>query len=190
MNWLEHPAVDQTREQRWWSIGAVTGGALLFLGVGAIYRNWLHTASFLPPALIGSGRVIDVLDVGRADQEASHHVEIAEALRVPRVYMDTFGYRIQDECGIVRKNGVMVYNLAPAPRGGKLVLRTDSFYKGDLLTTVNGRSMPAIHLEPRQTMFAYVEVPLPSDLGDGPLHVQQATSAADVGIFTIWLVEP
>jgi hypothetical protein len=30
---------------------------------------------------------------------------------------------------------------------------------------------------------------LPSDLGSEPLHVEQETSATDIGLFTVWLLE-
>jgi hypothetical protein len=32
-------------------------------------------------------------------------------------------------------------------------------------------------------------VPLPADLGDGPLHVRQETTASDIALFAAWLVD-
>jgi hypothetical protein len=116
-------------------------------------------------------------------------MDIGEALRVPRHYLDLHGYRINDECGILRKGRTMRYTLAPLAHPGRLIVRTDSFYKGELLTKINGRSMPAAGLDPRQTIFTYLEIPLPGDLGDAPLHIEQETNATDVGLFTVWLVE-
>jgi len=189
LRWIERPPVVQTPyQQRLTVAGAILVTVSLLLA-GIVVRDKLHTATFLPPELLGPDHVADVLDLGATDQEAAHGLAIAEALRVPRQMMDTYGYRVKDECGIVRKDGVLRYDLAAAPRGGRIVVRTDSFYKGDLLTTVNGRSLPAIHLEPRQTLLAYLEIPVPPDI-EGPLHVQQATTASDVGVFTVWLVTP
>jgi hypothetical protein len=188
--WLERPAIAQTPRERLRTVGAaslVAGGLLL---TSMILRNGHHDASFLPPGVQRGEPVADLLDLGPPETEVAHHLEIAEALRVDRDMMDTSGYLVKDACGIVRKDGVLRYDLAPAPRGGRLVIRTDSFYRGELLSSVNGRSLPAMHLEPRRTMFAYLEIPLPSDLGDEPLHIQQTTTASDVGVFTIWLLEP
>ncbi len=189
LSWLERPAFDLTKEQAIRAAGGLAVAGIACLLIGIIVRDRLHPATFLPPEIAAKTRVADVLDVGDSGQEASHQFAIAEALRVPRQMMDTYGYRVKDGCGILRKDGVLRYDLAPAPQGGHLVVRTDSFYKGELLTTVNGRSLPAVHLEPRQTLFAYLDVPLPADL-EGPLHVQQAVTASDIGVFTIWLVTP
>ena len=110
-------------------------------------------------------------------------------MRVPRSYMDTFGYRVADECGILRKAHTLHYDFAAPSGGGRLVVRSDSFYKGQILTTVNGRTLAPVDLDPLQTMFGYFEIPFPADVGPGPLHVEQKTNAQDVGIFTVWLVE-
>lgn len=188
--WIERPPFPQTFRQR---LGTVVGASLVaaaLLLVGAVPRNKLHEPSFLPEEVLQAGRVLDVLDVGRADLEASHHLVIAEALRVPRHRMDSYGYRVDDDCGILRRGGVLRYDLAPAPQGGRIVIRTDSFYRGELQTTVNGRSLPAVHLDPYQTLFTYLQIPLPADLGDAPLHVEQVTTANDVGVFTVWLLQP
>jgi hypothetical protein len=188
--WLEHPAIAQTPKQRLNTVGAatlITAGLLL---TSMIQRNQHHEAAFLPPGLQHGDRIADVLDVGPRDTESAHNLEIAETLRVDRDMMDTSGYLVKDSCGIVRKDGVLRYDLAPAPHGGRLLIRTDSFYRGELLSSVNGRSLPAVHLEPRRTLFAYLEIPLPSDLGDEALHIQQTTTAADMGVFTVWLLEP
>jgi hypothetical protein len=189
LRWIERPPVVQTPMQQRLTLGAAIAVTLALLLVGVIVRDKMHTATFLPPELLGHDHVADEVDLGAPVQEAAHGLAIAEALRVPRQMMDTYGYRVKDECGIIRKDGVLRYDLAPAPHGGRIVVRTDSFYKGDLLTTVNGRSLPAVHLEPRQTMLAYLEIPVPPDI-EGPLHVQQATTASDVGVFTVWLVTP
>jgi hypothetical protein len=187
--WLERPALPQTLKQSEQTIGAAAFIAAALLFIGAAVRNWHHDAAFLPPAVLRDSRVVDVLDIGPEGQEASHGLEIAEALRVPRSLMDTSGYLVKDECGILRNGRQVSFNLAPAPHGGRLVVRTDSFYRGELLTKVNGRSLPSAHLEPRQTLFIYLQVPLPSDLGSEPLHVEQETSATDIGLFTVWLLE-
>jgi len=187
--WLERPAVPQTFKQREQTIGAAAFIAAVLLAIGGVVRNRHHDAAFLPPAVLRDSRVVDVLDVGPEGQESSHGLEITEALRVPRSLMDTYGYLVKDECGILRNGRKVTYSLAPAPHGGRLVIRTDSFYKGELLTKVNGLPAAAVHLEPRQTLFTYLQVPLPPDLGDGPLHVEHETSATDIGIFTVWLLE-
>jgi hypothetical protein len=179
----------QTFKRSEQTIGAAAFIAAALLSIGAVVRNWHHDPVFLPPAVLRDSRVVDVLDVGPEGQEASHGLEIGEALRVPRSLMDTSGYLVKDECGILRNGKQVSYNLAPAPHGGRLVIRTDSFYRGELLTKVNGRSLPSVHLEPRQTLFIYLQVPLPSDLGSEPLHVEQETSATDIGLFTVWLLE-
>ena len=188
--WLERPAIPQTPRERLHTVGAATLIVAALLLTGMVMRNEHHTAAFLPPGLQRSDHVADVLDVGLPDAEAAHKLEIAEALRVDRSMMDTSGYLVKDACGIVRKDGVLRYDLAPAPNGGRLLIRSDTFYRGELLSSVNGRSLPAVHLEPRRTLFAYLEIPLPSDLGDEPLHIQQTTTAADMGVFTVWLLEP
>ncbi len=54
---------------------------------------------------------------------------------------------------------------------------------------MNDRELEPVHLEPHRTLFAYVHVPLPPDLGDAPLRVQQETTANDVGLFSAWLLE-
>ncbi|MDP9037045.1 MAG: hypothetical protein M3O50_19785 [Myxococcota bacterium] len=188
--WIERPPFAQTVRQRMVTVGgaAVVSGALFLFG--AVPRNKLHEAAFLPPEVLGGSHIVDVLDVGAASSEATHHLSIAEELRVPRHRMDTFGYRVDDDCGILRRGGVLRYSLAAAPHGGRIVIRTDSFYRGELLTTVNGRSLPYVRLDPYQTLFTYLQIPLPPDLGDGPLFVDQVTTANDVGVFTAWLVQP
>jgi hypothetical protein len=187
--WFERPAIAQTPKQRKRSIAEVTFAAGALALVSAVPRNKLHEAAFVPPAVLHGSRVADMLDVGAKEQEESHHMDIGEDLRVPRDRIDSYGYRVRDECGILRKGRVLRYDLAPAARGGRLVIRTDSFYRGDLLTTINGTPLPAVHLEPRQTLFIYVQIPLPADLGDGPLHVEQSTTATDIALFTVWLLE-
>jgi hypothetical protein len=189
LRWLERPALPLPPKQQNILIGSAAATVAVLLLIGVAIRDPLHDADFLPPEIVKHDRVADIVDLGSADSEKAHQLEIPEAMRVPRQMMDTYGYRVKDECGIVRKTGALHYDLAPAPKGGRLIVRTDSFYKGDLLTTINGRSLPAIHLEPRQTLMAYLEIPVPADI-DGPLHVQQATTASDVGIFTEWLVTP
>ncbi|MDP9152221.1 MAG: hypothetical protein M3O36_20030, partial [Myxococcota bacterium] len=188
--WIERPPFAQTMRQRLATVGGATIVGVALLLVGAVPRNKLHEATFLPPEVLGGARVADVLDVGAAGNEATHHLSIAEELRVPRHRMDTLGYRVDDDCGILRRGGVLRYDLAPAPHGGRIIIRTDSFYRGELLTTVNGRSLPATRLDPYQTLFTYLQIPLPTDLGDAPLHVDQVTTANDVGVFTVWLVQP
>jgi hypothetical protein len=188
--WLEHPAIPQTPRQRAQTVAGAALVASLLLVTGWIVRDRHKDPAFLPRVVLRDSRVVDTLDVGPHDVEAAHQLEIAEALRVPRSLMDTSGYLVNDECGILRKDGVLRYDLAPAPHGGRLVIRTDSFYRGELLGSVNGRSLPAVHLEPRRTLFAYLEIPLPSDLGDEPLHIQQTTTASDVGVFTVFLLAP
>jgi hypothetical protein len=149
----------------------------------------LHDASYLPPDVLGKDKVLDVLDVGKGDSEQKHAMDIGEPLRVPRKYLDRYGYRIEDECGILRKGRTMKFDLAPLHGAGRLVVRTDSFYKGELLTRINGVAVAPVALDPRQTIFIYLEIPLPPGLGDGPLHVEQETNAQDLGMFTEWLVE-
>jgi hypothetical protein len=189
LNWLERPPIAQTPRDRKRTVTAVAVVALALLGIGAASRDVLHDAAFLPPEVLRGARVVDVLDVGAQASEQSHGMDIGEALRVPRHYLDLHGYRINDECGILRKGRTMRYTLAPLAHPGRLIVRTDSFYKGELLTKINGRSMPAAGLDPRQTIFTYLEIPLPGDLGDAPLHIEQETNATDVGLFTVWLVE-
>jgi hypothetical protein len=189
LNWIERPAIAQTLAQRKRTVTVVGVLAVALLGIGAVQRDILHDAEFLPPEVLRGGHVLDVLDVGAPASEQGHGMDIGETLRVPRHYLDAHGYRIDDGCGILRKGKTMRYTLAPLPHAGRLVVRTDSFYKGELLTKINGRSMPAAALDPRQTIFTYLEIPLPSNLGDGPLHIEQETNATDVGMFTIWLVD-
>ncbi len=189
LNWIERPAVAQTLQQRKRTVTVVGVVALALLGIGALSRDILHDAPFIPPEVLRGGRVLDVLDVGSQPSEQGHAMDIGEALRVPRHYLDADGYRINDDCGILRKGRTLRYTLGPLTHAGRLVVRTDSFYKGELLTKIGGRTMPADTLEPRQTIFTYLEIPLPADLGDGPLKVEQETSATDIGMFTVWLVE-
>jgi len=189
LNWLERPPIAQTLRDRKRTVTAVGVVALALLGIGAASRDVLHDAAFLPPEVLRGARVVDVLDVGAQASEHSHGMDLGETLRVPRRYLDLHGYRINDECGILRKGRTMHYTLAPLTHPGRLIVRTDSFYKGELLTKINGRSMPAAGLDPRQTIFTYLEIPLPGDLGDAPLHIEQETNATDVGLFTVWLVE-
>jgi hypothetical protein len=188
--WYERPAISQTLLQRRRTIAAVSSAVVLLLLGSLVPRNWPHDAAFLPAPILRGSRVVDILDVGPNKAEQSHHFDIGETLRVPRNRIDTFGYRISDECGILRSGRVLHYELAPSPHGGRLVIRTDAFYRGDLLTTVNGRPLPSVPLDPHQTLFAYLEIPLPGDLGDGPLQVEQSTTATDIGIFTVWLLDP
>jgi hypothetical protein len=189
LNWIERPAIAQTLAERKRTVTVLGVVALALLGIGALSRDILHDASFLPPEVQRGGRVLDVLDVGVPASEQGHGMDIGETLRVPRKYLDVNGYRIQDECGILRKGRTMRYTFGPLPHAGRLIVRTDSFYKGELLTKINGRSMPAAVLDPRQTIFTYLEIPLPADLGDGPIKVEQETNATDVGMFTVWLVD-
>ncbi len=188
--WIERPPIPQTVRDRKRTVAFVGVGALALLGIGALQRDILHDAPFLSAEVLKGNRILDILDVGSPDSEKQHEMDIGESLRVSRHYLDRDGYRINDECGILRKGRTMRYTLAPLPRGGRLIVRTDSFYKGELLTKINGRTMPAAPLDPRQTIFTYLEIPLPADLGDGPLHVEQETSATDVGMFTIWALDP
>jgi hypothetical protein len=189
LNWIERPAIAQTLRDRKRTVAVVGVTALALLGIGAAARDVLHDAAFLPPEVLRGERVVDVLDVGAKASEQSHGMDIGEDLRVPRHYLDVHGYRINDECGILRKGKTMRYEMAAPHHATRLVVRTDSFYKGDLLTKINGRSMPVAGLDPRQTIFTYVEIPLPPDLGEGQLHIEQETNANDVGMFTVWLVE-
>jgi hypothetical protein len=187
--WFERPAVPQTVEQRKRTLIVAGLIAIALFLVGAVPRNLVHDASFLPPVVQRGGQVKDVLDVGRSDDEEAHHMDIGETLRVPRQRIDIYGYRISDGCGILRNSHVLRYDMPPAPRGGRLIIRSDAFYKGELLSSVNGRSLAAVTLDPHQTQFVYLQIPLPTDLGDAPLHIEQTTTAKDVGVFTVWLVE-
>ncbi|HLK41554.1 MAG TPA: glycosyltransferase family 87 protein [Polyangiaceae bacterium] len=187
--WIERPAIAQEPRRRERTVGAATLVAAALLLVGTMVRNHHYDAAFLPKQVLRGGHVADVFDVGPGEKEAAHRLVIGETLRQPRSLMDTFGYLVQDECGILRNGKTIAYDLAPAPHGGRLVVRTDSFYRGELTTKVNGQPLPNAHLEPQQTLFQYLQIPLPSDLGDGPLHVEQETTAQDVGVFTVWLVE-
>jgi hypothetical protein len=189
LNWIERPAIAQTLQQRKRTVTLVGVVAVALLGIGALSRDILHDAPFIPPEVLRGGRVLDILDVGSQPSEQGHAMDIGEALRVSRHYLDVDGYRINDECGILRKGRTMRYTFGPLTHAGRLVVRTDSFYKGELLTKINGRTMPAAPLDPRQTIFTYLEIPLPADLGDGSLKVEQETNATDVGMFTVWLVE-
>jgi hypothetical protein len=189
MNWIERPPFPQTLSQRKRTVTVLAVAAFGLLGIGAAWRDVLHAATFLPPEVLHGARVVDVLDVGAPASEQGHGMDIGETLRVPRKYLDVEGYRIDDGCGILRKGRTLRYTLAPMAHAGRLVVRTDSFYKGELLTKINGRSMPRATLDPRQTIFTYLDIPLPSDLGAEPLHIEQETNATDVGIFTVWLVE-
>jgi hypothetical protein len=189
LSWFERPAIPQTVEQRKrWIAGTSIAAALLFLA-GDVPRNLLHDPSFLPDAVLRGGHVADMLDVGRKEDEQKHNMDIGEDFRVSRTRIDIYGYRISDGCGILRSGRTLKYDLPPAPHGGRLIVRSDAFYKGDLLTSVNGRVLPSAALEPHQTQFVYLQVPLPEDLGDAQLHVEQTTSAKDVGVFTVWLVQ-
>jgi hypothetical protein len=189
LNWVEGPALAQTPRERQRWVTALGLAALVFFGIGALSRDILHSATFLPPEVQKGDRIVDVMDVGAPPSETAHAMDIGEALRVPRRYLDYYGYRISDECGILRKGRTLRYRMQAPAHGGRLVVRSDSFYKGQLLTKVNGRAMPAVSMDPRQTIFTYFEIPLPADLGAGPLTVEQETDASDVGIFTVWLVE-
>jgi hypothetical protein len=187
--WIEHSVVPQALLERRRTVTAVGIAALLLLGIGAVQRDVLHSANFLPSDVLAGARVADMLDVGPKESEQAHAMDIGEDLRVPRHYLDTYGYRVSDECGILRKGRTLKYQMQPIHREGRLVIRTDSFYKGDLLTTINGRSLPPVTFDPRQTLFMYLQIPVPGDLGDGPLQVEQTTTATDIGFFTVWLLE-
>jgi hypothetical protein len=186
--WIERPALPQTLSERRRTVNGIGLAALVLLGIGALQRDILHDATFLPPEVLRGGRVVDVLDVGPPAAEQAHGMDIGESLRVDRKYLDLHGYRIHDECGILRKGKTMHYDFAPMHHAGRLVIRTDSFYKGELMTKINGRELANVGLDPRQTIFTYLEVPVPGDL-EGPLHVEQETNATDAGMFTVWLVE-
>jgi hypothetical protein len=191
MSWLESPPFPQTRSERVRTISLLAAISLTLFAVGLVSRNTLQTATFLPPTLLGNAHIVDVLDLGMHQDEVVHNVRMdANALRVTRTRMDTYGYRVNDDARVLRSPTVIHYDLSPSGRGSHLVIRTDSFFRGELLTTVNGRSLPPVHLEPRQTLFAYLEVPLPDDIDGEPLHVVHATTASDVGLFTIWSLAP
>jgi hypothetical protein len=187
--WLEHPVVPQSLLARRRTVTWVAVAALGLLCIGAAQRDVLHHADFLPSDVLGGARVADILDVGPKESEQAHAMDIGEDLRVPRHYLDVYGFRVSDECGILRKGRTLKYELKPIHRDGRLVIRTDSFYKGDLLTTINGRSLATASFDPRQTLFTYLQIPVPGDLGEGPLHVEHSTTATDVGFFTVWLLE-
>jgi hypothetical protein len=189
LNWIERPGFAQSLAERKRMVGGIAAVAAALVVLIAIIRDWPHSASFLPDQIRRGGQIADVLDVGPTAQERAHAMDIGEPLRVARSYFDLFGYRISDECGILRKSHTLKYDLAAAPRAGRLVVRSDTFYKGQLLTSVNGRTLASVDLDPLQTMFGYLEIPLPGDLGPNPLHVEQRTTAQDVGVFTVWLVE-
>src|SRR6185437_1777894 len=127
---------------------------------------------------------------GARDSESAHPFALADTRNVDRKVMDVYGYIVKDGARILKKEQKLYYDLAAAPRGGTLVVRTDIFYRGDLITKVNDRELPVVHLEPHKSLFTYVQVPLPADLGDGPLHVHQETTATDVAVFNAWLLEP
>ncbi len=188
LGWLWRPAFELTARQQGLTVGAMVLLTVALVLAGPVWQARRHDAAFMPPPLLGQSTVGDVLDVGPPASESAHHLQIAESRRVPRDLMDIYGYLVKDDCGILRNGGVATYTLAPAPRGGRLVVRTDAFYAGDLLTTVNGRSMPAVKFTPHQSLFTYLQVQLPADLGDEPLHVTQTTTATDVGLFTVWLL--
>jgi hypothetical protein len=189
MTWLERSAIPLTRpqKQRVATTALAVAGALLLALVGI--RNWGRSAEFLPPEIAKGGAVADVLDFGPSAPEAAHHLDFHEGKAVQRKVMDIFGYLVNDGGRILKKDVKLEYDLAAAPKGGTLVVRTDAFYKGDLLTTVNDRVLPPVHIEPHKTLFTYLQVPLPADLGDGPLHVRQETTASDIALFTAWLLD-
>jgi hypothetical protein len=188
MTWLERSAIRLTRAQKQrFATGALAvAGALLLTLVGI--RNWGRTAEFLPPEIARGATVADTLDFGPRAQEAAHHLDFHDARDVQRKVMDVYGYLVKDDGRILKKDVKLEYDLAAAPRGGTLIVRTDAFYKGDLLTTVNDRVLPAVPIEPHKTLFTYLQIPLPADLGDGPLHVRQETTASDIALFAAWLV--
>jgi hypothetical protein len=188
MSWIERPAFRMSPQQakRW--VWGLAGAAVALATMGAIPRDILDPSEWLPPEVLRGGKVVDVLDVGKADSEKKHAMDIGEDLRVPRKYLDRHGYRIEDECGILRKGKTLKYDFAPLHDAGRLIVRTDSFYKGELLTRINGVAMPPAPLDPRQTIFVYLEIPIPAGQSDGGLHVEQEVNAQDVGLFTVWLV--
>lgn len=190
MSWLEHPVFHQTAEKRQRTVGIAAGVVAALCLTLFVIRDLVHPSTFLPTQIVQSDHLLDTLDLGADDAEVAHSVEFHDPRLVGRDLMDTFGYLVDDDCRILRKGEKLVYDLAAAPKGGALVVRTDSFYAGDLLTTVNGRVLAPVYVDPHRTLFAYVRVPLPADLGDGPLHVQQETTSNDVGLFAIWLLSP
>ncbi|MGH7271138.1 MAG: hypothetical protein ACREJ3_11970 [Polyangiaceae bacterium] len=194
MSWIEHPPIAQTMKQLQVTAAAVIAAAAALFAINAGLLNRHRGIAFLPPEVIKGDRIADAIDVGETGDEASHHLVIPDDRRIDRSLMDTFGYLETDACRILKKGRTLDYDLATGARSGppsarRLVIRTDSYYRGELRTSVNGRVLAEAHLVPQQSLFAYVEVPLPADLGDGPLHVEQSTTASDVAVFTVWLLE-
>ncbi len=192
MFWLEHAPLHQSVAARQRTVKVAMLTLTGFLLVIAGIRDWGRDAAFLPCEVASAGRVLDRIDFGANGDEAAHHVAMKDHRDVPRKLMDVFGYLVSDDGRVLKKGDPLDYILA-APggtaSGRELVIRTDSFYKGDLKTTVNDRELAPVHLAPHRSLFAYVHVPLPPDLGDGTLHVHQETTANDVGIFSAWLVQ-
>jgi hypothetical protein len=202
LSWIERPPIAQTVAESRRTVKYFFWATAALFVTGAVIRDWPHDARFLPKQELRGGRVADVLDVGpeikgHEQDEAEHGMDIGEPLRVDRKYFDPYGYRVQDQCGILRgpesvpPNGhTLKFDFAPLHRAGRIIVRTDSFYKGALMTKINGQPVAQAPLDPRQTLFVYLQIPIPTELADGqPLHVEQTTDAKDVGIFTEWLVE-
>src|SRR5260370_11497932 len=118
--WIEHPAIRQTLLERRRTVNAVAIAAALLFGIGAVQRDVLHHADFLPPDVLAGARVADMLDVGPKESEEAHSMGIGEDLRGPRHYLDVYGFRVSDECGILRKGKTLKYELQPIHRSARL----------------------------------------------------------------------
>jgi hypothetical protein len=173
-------------------VARVLAGTAVALGALAlVFRARFAEAqpADLPAAERKDGTVSDYVQFGDALSQAGHGVEGETRGSVERRYMDMYGARVTDMCIMLPSEGDLRYTLTKKGDGpARIVVRTDSFYAGELHTTINDAPVPGVRLDPRQTMFGYVTVVVPS-MPPGTLRVRHTTSAKDIGMFTLWLVE-
>jgi hypothetical protein len=194
---FEHDRVERLREELRRRggrlVGAVVAG-MVVLGVAFATRYAEARPEVLPTAEGRGGAASDTVRFGEGASQRSHDMSGSGDLSGPyaiaaRRYLDPYGDRISDSCLMLKFDKDVNYTIVKKGSGpARLVIRTDSFYAGDLTVEVNGRPIPGARLEPRQTMFGYVSVSLPA-LPAGPLRIRHTTTAKDVGLFTGWLVE-
>ncbi len=194
---FEHDRIETLREElrrRGVRFAGVIVAGLTVLGVAFATRYAKARPEQLPTAEGRGGTASDYVHFGEAASQQSHALSGSGSLSGPfaiaaRRYMDPYGDRISDSCLMLKFDNDVNYIMIKKGSGpARLVIRTDSFYAGDLTVEVNGAPIPGARLEPRQTMFGYVSVSLPA-LPAGPLRIRHTTTAKDVGLFTGWLVE-
>lgn len=189
--WLEKPPVkwEVRRVRQTVLIAGISLGCYVLSA--CVTRGAVQSGAFLPSTELKGGKIADLVNIGDPASEQSHAFQMGEDQRVPRLYLDVHGYRVADECAILRQGYTATYQLNKAAGPARLIVRSDTYYgDGELQTTANGKPLAPMKLVAHRTMFDYLEVGIPADFPAGPLRIEQHVSGApDVGLFTAWLVQ-